>query len=352
MHFGSLPGRLDWHCKRAPRAPVVGRWLIGTLIAAAAVVPGMTGAVGRSQAFTIELNDIAPMRVEWQRRFARGEMPLPGTPAIGKLQERLSERGLKAGSPIFIRIFKAESELEIWMRQGRQYVLFETYPICNWSGTLGPKLAEGDKQNPEGFYAINWWQMRRRGHWPKSINIGFPNRYDRILKRTGSYILVHGGCSSVGCFAMTNPVMDEIYLLARQAMRKGQKRFQLHIFPFRMTDKNMAIFASNKWFGFWQNLRQGYDNFERSHVPPRISVCGKRYLIEDANPDEIDALGRMRKLKMVSYENAKAGDRCVAPRPGSAIGLEASSRPIGPAAAGLVSEGTLRHASLSAQRRF
>lgn len=320
-----MPGvKLNWRDKLLRSKLVLVRflccWQSAAMTAAAVVLLTLPNSV---QAFTIELNDIAPMRVEWQRMYARGEMPLPGTPDVTHLNERLHERGLQAGAAMFIRIFKAESQLEIWLRQGSKYVLFETYPICNWSGSLGPKLAEGDKQNPEGFYSVTWRQMRRLGRWPKSINIAFPNRYDRAHKRTGSYILLHGGCSSVGCFAMTNPVMDEIFLLAKQAMKHGQKRFQLHIFPFRLSDRNMAIFAQNKWFGFWQNLKQGYDNFERTRVPPRISVCGKRYLVEDAGPDEIDELEPMKKLKMVAYGEAQEGDRCVAPAPASDQGIEA-----------------------------
>ena len=153
---------------------------------------------------------------------------------------RLADKGLAAGSPMLIRIFKAEFELELWMRKGERFELFATYPICYWSGTLGPKLHEGDKQAPEGFYAVGLNQIHRRGRWPRSLNIGYPNALDRAHARTGSLILVHGGCTSTGCFAMTNPVMAEIYALAEQALQQGQERIPIHVFPFRMTEANLA----------------------------------------------------------------------------------------------------------------
>ncbi len=263
-----------------------------------------------ASAFTIELDDVAPLRIEWQRKFARGEQPFPGAPSIDTLPQRLAERGFKLGTPMFVRMFKAESEMEIWLLRGQKYELFETYPICHWSGSLGPKLAEGDKQNPEGFYSVGWRQLRRVGKWPKSINIGFPNRFDRANGRTGSYILLHGGCSSVGCFAMTNPAMNEIQALSAKAIHKGQKRFQLHIYPFRMTTKNIAPYENHKWFSFWQNLKQAYDVFERTKVPPRINVCGKNYYIQDAGTEDLLVQKPMRKLRMVKLgEERRSRDK-------------------------------------------
>jgi murein L,D-transpeptidase YafK len=237
-------------------------------------------------AVTIELNDVAADRVERQRAFTEGSLPLPGTPDLSRLEERLEQRGLKIGAPLFIRIFKAESELEVWLRQGDHFVLLDTYPICHWSGTTGPKLSEGDMQNPEGFYAVGTRQLHRSGRWPRSFNLGYPNRYDRALLRTGSYILVHGGCSSSGCFAMTDPVMDEIYKLARAALRAGQSRIHVHVFPFRMTEPNLAAQAESPWMEFWQDLKQGYDAFAATGLPPRVSVCERHYVVEPAAPQD------------------------------------------------------------------
>lgn len=233
-------------------------------------------------AISIELRDVAPDRIERQRAAIEGRLPLPGTPDIGLLPQRLAAEGVKSGAPIFMRIFKESSELEVWIAKAGSFVLLASYPICHWSGTLGPKLREGDKQTPEGFYTITSRQMRNLGRWPRSMNLGFPNVFDTANGRDGSYILMHGGCSSVGCFAMTNPVMTEIYGLAKAALSKGQRHIPIHVFPFRMTEANLARHGDSEWASFWANLKQGYDSFERTSRPPRISVCKGEYVVEDA----------------------------------------------------------------------
>lgn len=237
-------------------------------------------------ALSIELKDAAPDRVERQRAAAAGRLPLPGTPDVSKTAERLSAKGFAAGAPLLIRIFKAESELELWMEKDGRYELFATYPICHWSGTLGPKQREGDKQTPEGFYTITSRQLHHVGRWPRALNLGFPNAFDQAMGRSGSYILVHGGCSSVGCFAMTNPVISEVYALAAASLRGGQRHIPAHVFPFRLTNENLAKNAQSEWSGFWANLKEGYDSFERTRQPPRVSVCENRYHIQDASPRE------------------------------------------------------------------
>lgn len=240
-----------------------------------------------ASALTIELKDAAPDRIERQRRAARGALPLPGTPKVAETVARLRKLDLTEGAPVLLRIFKEDSELELWMLKGEQYVHFATYPICHWSGTLGPKLAEGDKQAPEGFYTITRRQIHRSGRWPRSLNLGFPNAFDRSHLRTGSYILIHGGCSSVGCYAMTNPVISEVYRLVNRALRAGQRYVPVHVFPFRMTERNLDRHKGSEWINFWRNLKAGYDSFERNNLPPRISVCNGRYQIRDASPSEV-----------------------------------------------------------------
>jgi murein L,D-transpeptidase YafK len=194
---------------------------------------------------------------------------------------RLTEKGMTAGSPVMIRIFKQESELELWVRSQGRFELFATYPVCFWSGKLGPKLREGDRQAPEGFYSVGLQQLYPKGRRPRSFDIGFPNTLDRSFARTGSYIFVHGGCTSIGCFAMTNPVMDEIYALSERALHEGQDRIDVHVFPFRMTEANLAAHAESEWHEFWESLKDAYDLFERTRVPPRVSVCARRYIIGD-----------------------------------------------------------------------
>ena len=237
-------------------------------------------------ALTVELDDVAPDRIERQRAFARGILPGPVAPDSETFEDRLTAQGLVEGAPILIRIFKAESQLELWMRKGDAFVLKGTYPVCHWTGSLGPKLREGDKQSPEGFYTIGAPQMRHRGHWKRAFNLGYPNLHDTTLQRTGSYILVHAGCSSTGCYAMTEPAQLEIHRLASAALHGGQGRFQVHIFPFRMTEANLAQHADSPWAGFWRDLKAGYDAFERTRLPPHLNLCGQRYVVTAADRSE------------------------------------------------------------------
>jgi len=211
-------------------------------------------------------------------------IPLRGTPDFKKLPARLTGKGLIMGAPIFIRIFKAESELELWMKKGDRFVLFQTYPICRWSGLLGPKLREGDRQSPEGFYSVEKRQLNPRSRWHRSFNVGYPNKFDRSFDRTGSLIMVHGGCSSIGCFAVTNEAISEIWKIINASFAGGQKRFQVHTFPFRMTARNMAAHENSRWFDFWRNLKTGYDQFAYDHRPPEISHCNGHYVIRPGAP--------------------------------------------------------------------
>jgi murein L,D-transpeptidase YafK len=221
----------------------------------------------------------------WQSRsYYRDGLPLPGTPDLAKFDDRLKAQGLARGAPVFLRIFKLESELEIWMEKDGRYQKFATYPICLWSGRLGPKLAEGDRQAPEGFYAVTKDELNPNSRWHRSFSLGFPNEFDRAQGRTGSFIMVHGGCQSIGCFAMTNNVVDEIWRLVTAALDQGQPAFNVQVFPFRMTEKNLAARKADKWSGFWEDLKKGYDSFERTKLPPLVSVCNGRYVIADATP--------------------------------------------------------------------
>jgi murein L,D-transpeptidase YafK len=246
-----------------------------------------------ASALIIELKDVASDRVERQRAEAIGQLPLPGTPNIGLLPDRLAAKNMAMGNSILIRVFKASSELEVWMQRGGTFELFATYPICNWSGTLGPKLNEGDRQSPEGVYTVTSRQLHLIGRHPRSLNLGFPNALDRQMSRTGSYILIHGGCGSVGCFAMTNPVIEEVFSLASAALNKGkQDAVQVHVFPFRMTEDRLKAYSTNEWYDFWRNLKDVSDSFERTHMPPRVTICEGRYWVEDgANTEEVASHG-------------------------------------------------------------
>lgn len=201
----------------------------------------------------------------------------------------LGKKGMRVEAPIFVRIFKEESELEVWkQRDDGHYYHFKTYPICNWSGDLGPKLQQGDKQAPEGFYRVANNQLNPNSQFHVSFNLGYPNAYDKSLGRTGNFLMVHGKCKSAGCYAMTDALIEEIYGLAREALKGGQTAFDVHAFPFRMTDENMKRYHKSKWIGFWRTLKKGYDLFEAHRVPPPIAVCERRYIVNASTADGRD----------------------------------------------------------------
>ena len=197
------------------------------------------------------------------------------------LQSALDEKNLLWGANIYMRIFKQEKQLEVWLKSDSTFQLFKTYAVCTWgSGTLGPKLRQGDGQAPEGFYTVAPEQLNPSSTFHLSFNLGYPNRYDRAHKRTGSALMVHGDCVSIGCYAMTNEKIEEIYALADAAFRFGQKSFQVHIFPFRMTDGNLQEQTSSTWYDFWENLKTGYDLFAEHGTPPDVQVRDGNYVFE------------------------------------------------------------------------
>jgi len=208
---------------------------------------------------------------------------LPGTPDLADLEGRLSAKGLKLGAPVLVRVFKREFALEVWLRDEGRYRHFATYPICRWSGRLGPKLREGDRQSPEGFYLVGKRSLNPQSRWHRSFNLGFPNVYDRAHGRTGSFLMVHGGCSSIGCYAITNAAVDEVWRLVTAALNGGQMRFQVQAFPFRMTEANLARYEGDPRLPFWRQLKQGHDLFEAAKLPPRVRVCRGKYAFEPSN---------------------------------------------------------------------
>ena len=196
------------------------------------------------------------------------------------LAQDLLSQGLSLSSPIFIRIFKKSGELEVWVENFKKFKLFKTYKLCRFSGSLGPKMRRDDRQSPEGFYFVKPNQLNPSSQFHMSFNIGYPNSYDRAHGRTGSALMVHGDCVSIGCYAMTDEKIEEIYTIADAAFRGGQSFIRVHIFPFRMTKKNMEQHKRSKWIRFWKNLKQGYDIFENERKPPNVMVRGKRYIFE------------------------------------------------------------------------
>ncbi len=222
-------------------------------------------------------------------RVSFAESKIPASPrsrrAIQRVKPELEkvfkEKNLNYGSPIFIRIFKESMELEIWVKSENTFTLFKTYEICTYgSGTLGPKTIQGDGKAPEGFYFVTPQRLNPVSNFHLSFNLGYPNKYDRTHKRTGGALMVHGSCVSIGCYAMTNTGIEEIYAIAYAAFRNGQSFFRVHIFPFKMNKSNMEKHKQSKWIEFWNNLKEGYDFFEKNKIPPNVEVVNRKYIFE------------------------------------------------------------------------
>jgi murein L,D-transpeptidase YafK len=194
------------------------------------------------------------------------------------LRADLAARGFALGDPVHVRIFKQERRLEVWLqRAGERFVKFRDYEICRFSGELGPKLAEGDRQAPEGFYRVARAQLNPNSRHHLSFNLGFPNAFDRQLGRTGSALMVHGGCSSIGCYAITDKSVDEVYAMVEAALDAGQEAVDVHAFPFRLTEAALARQSGSTWLGYWRNLKVGFDLFEATGRPPSVAACGGEY---------------------------------------------------------------------------
>jgi murein L,D-transpeptidase YafK len=209
---------------------------------------------------------------------AKANQPVPP-----KLVAEMQSKDMDLQAPMLVRLFKQEAELEVWKQtRSGQFALLKTYPICRWSGDLGPKVREGDRQAPEGFYSISPGQMNPQSAYYLSFNTGYPNAFDKALGRTGSQLMVHGDCSSRGCYAMTDEQIAEIYSLGRESFFGGQRAFQLQAYPFKMTPVNMARHRSNPNMPFWKMIKEGYDHFEVTRQEPKVEFCEAKYVFDPA----------------------------------------------------------------------
>src|SRR3954470_13077081 len=238
---------------------------------------------------------------------AKANQPVPP-----KLLAGMTEKDMDLQSPMLVRLFKQEAELEVWKqdRSGR-FALLKTYPICRWSGDLGPKVREGDRQAPEGFYSISPAQMNPQSAYYLSFNTGYPNAYDKALGHTGSQLMVHGDCSSRGCYAMTDEQIAQIYSLGRESFFGGQRAFQLQAYPFRMTPVNMAKHRNNPHMPFWKMIKEGYDHFEVTRAEPKVDFCEKKYVFDatkapDAKRDPVFDASSKCPVYAISDEVADA----------------------------------------------
>ena len=219
-------------------------------------------------------------------RSVRASQPVPG-----KTLALMEQKDMSRYAPVLIRSYKKESELEVWKQtKSGKYALLKTFPICRWSGQLGPKKREGDRQAPEGFYAITPAQLNPNSSYYLSFNMGYPNAYDRAYGRTGAHLMVHGACSSAGCYSMTDEQIAEVYAIVREAFAGGQKAVQMQAMPFRMTAENLAKHRYDQNMAFWRNLKEGADHFEVTKQEPQVAVCGKRYVFNatSANGQRLD----------------------------------------------------------------
>ena len=201
------------------------------------------------------------------------------------LAKEFSEKGLKLGSPVFLRVYKQTSEMELWVQQGPRYELFKIYKICRWSGGLGPKFYEGDRQSPEGLYRITTSDLIVNQRWDRAMNINYPNNFDQVNGRGGSSILIHGGCGSIGCFAIQNQNVEEVYGAVRAALRNSQAYVPVLTLPFRYSalapEKEDTLHMSE----FWSDLRRADLLFERDKLPPIAWICDGRYYFADRRGD-------------------------------------------------------------------
>ena len=259
MIWGAKIARMSWVWSSA----LIYRSLVRALITSAALAAGVLLAGCNSDEISLANN-------------AKANQPVPP-----KLVADMTAKDMDLQSPILVRLFKQEAELEIWKqdRSGR-FALLKTYPICRWSGDLGPKIREGDRQAPEGFYSISPAQMNPQSAYYLSFNTGYPNAFDKALGRTGSQLMVHGDCSSRGCYAMTDEQIAEIYSLGRESFFGGQSAFQLQAYPFKMTPVNMAKHRNNPNMPFWKMIKQGNDHFEVTRQEPKVDFCEKKYVFD------------------------------------------------------------------------
>lgn len=196
------------------------------------------------------------------------------------LEDEFQNNNLTLGNPVFIRIFKESKELEMWIKKEDQFELFKTYRICYYSGGLGTKTRQGDGKSPEGFYFVTPGQLNPNSNFHLSFNIGYPNAYEREQGYTGGAIMVHGNCVSIGCYAMTDRRIEEIWTIIVKAFENGQCFFRIHIFPFRLTEDELAGYSNSPWYEFWMNLKEGYDYFEEQGHPPDVTVRNGKYIFE------------------------------------------------------------------------
>lgn len=213
----------------------------------------------------------------WRHRIVQDRAADARRRVAPKLDADLRARGSSLGAPVFIRIFKEPPVLELWTRASREFMLFKTYPICRVSGTLGPKTREGDRQAPEGLYTVGLEQLNPTSRFYLSMNLGYPNQFEKARGWTGDSLMIHGGCVSVGCFAMGDDAIAEIYTAVHEALRSGQSAVSVQALPFPLDPPALALHADSPSYPHWQALAEAFQAFDRTHVPPTVAVTQDGY---------------------------------------------------------------------------
>lgn len=190
------------------------------------------------------------------------------------------------GRPVFLRVLKngnRDGRVEVWLEdpESKRFELFKTYAVAYFSGELGPKTKQGDRQAPEGFYWISSGRMNSTSSYHLSMDMGYPNAYDQHHGRTGSLLMIHGKAVSLGCFAMTDASIEQIWTLVEGALKNGQPFVRIHSFPFAMTEENLKSRSESEWIDFWTNLKEGWDWFEKTRRPPNVTVEDGRYAFSE-----------------------------------------------------------------------
>jgi murein L,D-transpeptidase YafK len=202
-----------------------------------------------------------------------------------QLRKEFEKKGLVYPAKyIFLRSFKLDSELEIWVKNSATdtFRLFKSYRVCTLSGKMGPKRKEGDMQVPEGFYYINDFNPNSNYHL--SLGINYPNFSDKVLsdpKKPGKEIYIHGSCLTIGCIPLTDEFIDEVYILAVNAKNAGQDFIPVHVFPIKFGNMRSMDYLGSVTLTdsssqrFWVDLKGAYDYFERHHRLPVVMVDSK-----------------------------------------------------------------------------
>jgi len=259
--------------------------MIGATVVRALVATAFAAALAPVTCLGQNSNPLLTRATKELPARATQELPARATQELpADLLSLLQQKNMPKHSPILVRIFKEEAELEVWKQDATgRFQMLKIYPICRWSGDLGPKLHEGDRQAPEGFYTVRLELMNPNSSFYLAINTGYPNSFDKANNRDGSFLMVHGDCLSIGCYAMTDEQIAEIYSLARDSL-VGRPSFQIQAYPFRLTPANLARHRHNPNLAFWKMLKIGNDHFEATRLEPKVDVCERRYVFDAQAP--------------------------------------------------------------------